>query len=92
MAGFLALMIASLRVSFRSLSMSSSDRQKHVSLTILMVHLYVAYSMAFTDAWLWHQCAIVWGIILGITVANNRILIRETAHRLLPQPESYNFE
>ncbi len=74
MVGFLLLIFFSLRVSFKSLNLSNTAEEKNISIGILLVHVYITFSMAFSDAWLWHQCAILWGFVLGISMANFRIL------------------
>ena len=74
--GFLVFLGSSLRMAFRSVSMSVTRDERFVSTTILLAQLYVVASMFLTDAWLWGQCGMLWALILGVSVANHRILAR----------------
>jgi O-antigen ligase len=72
--GFCLLIVMSLRMSLRSLSISVSEKEKSISLGILSVNIYITCSMFFSDAWLWHQCGFLWGLVLGVSMANyNRL-------------------
>jgi hypothetical protein len=33
--------------------------------------------MLMTDAWLWNQGIVLWGIILGLGMANRKILLKK---------------
>lgn len=78
MVGFMILIFFSLRLSFASVGISRTPEQKNISAGILLAHIYITFSMAFSDAWLWHQCAILWGFVLGISIANHNLLKTES--------------
>lgn len=72
--GFLIFLISSLLMGYRSLKLSENDHQRYYSLCIFLLQLYIAFSMLMSDAWLRDQCAMLWGIVLGISIANHNIV------------------
>jgi hypothetical protein len=80
-AGFTIFLISTLRMGHRSLRVSHSRLEKFFSLGILSLQVYVCFSMAVTDAWLWGQCGMLWSIILGISIANYKIIMRSQSPR-----------
>jgi O-antigen ligase len=73
--GFIVFMISSLRVSFKAFKLTIEKEEKIISLILLSIQLYVFFSMFLTDAWLWGQCGMLWGLLLGISLANYKILL-----------------
>lgn len=73
--GFIILLTSSLRISLKSNKKANSEDQKFYSLIILSLQIYIFFSMFLSDAWLWGQCGMLWGIVLGISIANYRIII-----------------
>jgi hypothetical protein len=37
--------------------------------------------MLMTDAWLWDQGIVLWGIILGLSIANRKILLEKITNK-----------
>jgi O-antigen ligase len=72
--GFVILMIASLKTGFKSVKLAVSSEQKHFSTILLTLQIYIFFSMFLTDAWLWGQCGMLWGMVMGTLIANNRII------------------
>ena len=50
------------------------ENERILSVVILFLQIYIFFSMFMTDAWLWGQCGMLWGFILGLSVANYNIL------------------
>jgi O-antigen ligase len=74
--GFVIFLVSALHLSFKSIFISVSEKQKYYSLGFLLLQVYIAVSMAMTDAWRWGQCGMLWGLVLGASVANYRIITR----------------
>jgi O-antigen ligase len=77
--GFLIFMLSSLKISFRAIKFEQSIDERIVSTIIAFLQLYIFISMFMTDAWLWGQCGMLWGFILGLSVANYKILANRAA-------------
>lgn len=76
--GFLIFLFSTLAMGYKSLRNSKNDQQRFFSLGIFLIQVYIASSMAMSDAWLWDQCAMLWGIVLGISVANYNLVKNTT--------------
>jgi O-antigen ligase len=76
--GFLIFLLSSLRMGFKSITHSKTYVQKYFSLGIFIVQIYICVSMGASDAWLWGQCGMLWSIVLGISVANYKIIMRSS--------------
>jgi O-antigen ligase len=76
---FLVFLLSTIRMALRSVTLARTKIQKYFSLGILNVKIYILFSMCMTDAWLWGQCGMLWGVILGISLANYNIILRENA-------------
>lgn len=74
MIGFLIFLISSLLMGYRNIANSKNDLQRFYSFGVFLLQLYVALSMLMTDAWIRGHCAILWGIILGVSIANHNII------------------
>ena len=72
--GFIIFLISSIRLGIKSLNLASTEQQKFYSLLILSLNIYIFYSMFLSDAWLWGQCGMLWGMILGMSIANYKII------------------
>ena len=55
--------------------------QKEVGIILYFVQIYIFISMLITDAWLWGQCGILWGISIGLILANEKILLSDRNSR-----------
>lgn len=76
--GFVYFLVATFRMNLASLRIAITDEQKFFSLLLFILQIYITISMTMTDAWLWGQCGMLWGLILGLSVANNKILLKNT--------------
>lgn len=74
--GFIIFLYTTLKMTYKSLKFSLTENQKYYSLGILLLQIYIAFSMCVTDAWLWGQCGMLWSIVLGISVANYKMIIK----------------
>lgn len=72
--GFMIFLISSIRLGLKSIHISVTGKQKFYSLLILSLQIYIFYSMFLSDAWLWGQCGLLWSLILGLSVANYKII------------------
>jgi O-antigen ligase len=73
-AGFVIFLFFLVKLGLNNIKRSSSLIEKHYSLIILFSIIYVIISMFITDAWLWGQCGLLWGIIMGSLSGTNKIL------------------
>jgi len=74
---FLFFLVASLKFSFDSIKHSKSFEDSSFSLLLFGPLIYITISMLMTDAWLWGQGIILWGIILGLNLWNRKTLIQK---------------
>jgi O-antigen ligase len=81
--GFAIFLVSTLRMGFKAVIHSKTDIQRYFSLGIFIVQVYVSFSMAVTDAWLWGQCGMLWSFVLGISVANYKMVVGQA-----PQPNT----
>ena len=75
---FLLLWIAIFKLAFKNIRNAVSVESKKYSLITLFVQVYIFISMGITDAWLWGQSAMLWGISLGILLSLYEIVRRES--------------
>ena len=71
---FLFLWIAIFKLAFKNIRNAVSAESKKYSLIILFVNVYIFISMGITDAWLWGQSGMIWGVSLGILLSVNEIV------------------
>ena len=74
--GFVIFLFSAIHLAYKSVVISVSEEQKYYSLGLLLLQVYVAVSMTMTDAWRWGQCGMLWGLILGLSCANYKIIMR----------------
>jgi len=72
--GFIILLTSSLSIALKSVKLANSEDQKFYSLIIFSLQIYIFFSMFLTDAWLWGQCGMLWGIVMGVSIANYKII------------------
>ena len=72
--GFIILLVFSLKTGFSSVKLSVTSEQKFFSTILLTLQIYIFFSMFLTDAWLWGQCGMLWGMVMGLLIANNKIV------------------
>jgi O-antigen ligase len=75
-SGFIVFLVSSFRVSFKAFKIAIKNEEKIISLILLAIQIYILFSMFLSDAWLWGQCGMLWGISLGISLVNYKILLR----------------
>jgi O-antigen ligase len=73
MIGFLIFVGAGLRTALRSMRVGPGGEGTVFALAGLAAVVYCCISMAMTDAWLWGQGIVLFGITLGLVIANSRI-------------------
>lgn len=73
--GFIIFLISVLVYSTRSLSLAQSMEEKFITYSLVWSQIYIALSMIVTDAWLWGHGIVLWGIVLGLNIANKKYLI-----------------
>lgn len=72
--GFLVLLISVIKIAFSSIRKSITKNHKFTSVLLASINIYIFFSMFLTDAWLWGQCGMLWSIILGLTIANYKLV------------------
>ena len=77
--GFIILLTSSLSIALKSVKLANTEDQKFYSLIIFSFQSYIFFSMFLTDAWLWGQCGMLWGIIMGISIANYKIITKSNS-------------
>jgi O-antigen ligase len=73
--GFLFIIYNSLSIAYKSFNLSKIMPDFRLSLILMMSLIYIIISMFMTDAWLWGQCGMLWGLFLGLLLANYKLLI-----------------
>lgn len=76
LVGFLLFLISTIAMPLRAFFNARAENQKYFSFGILLVQIYIACSMFVSDAWLWGQCGMLWSLVLGISLANYKIIVR----------------
>lgn len=72
--GFTTFLLSTITISFKALNSSQFRNQTYYSLGILILQIYVFFSMFMTDAWFFGQCGIIWSILIGLSIANYNII------------------
>ena len=76
--GFMVLILAIIRLIFQNLSLAGSSDEKLLSSILSWSLMYITISLGMTDAWLWGQGPILWGILLGLTLAHRKVLLNKS--------------
>jgi O-antigen ligase len=71
--GYFIFMLTALRIAYGAIRRVSGERAKKYAFVGAIALTYCSVSMVFTDAWLWGQGIILFGLVLGIVIANRRI-------------------
>lgn len=82
--GFIIFIVSALVINFRSIGLTVSRNDLIRTMTVLWTNVYIFISMFMTDAWIWGQGAILFGIILGLNLANRKILIEKNFPKTEP--------
>jgi O-antigen ligase len=80
--GFLIFLGSSLWMGIKSVNLAFSEEQIFYSIIILALQFYILFSMFLTDAWLWGQCGMLWGVVLGLSIANYKIITQKNKSQL----------
>lgn len=78
--GFTVFLITSLRLGYKSIKSAITEEQKTISVIIFFLQVYIALAMCISDAWLWGQCGMLWGIVLGLSIANYKIIQKQNPY------------
>lgn len=63
--GYLVFMIAAIRIAFSTIRRAEDERGRRYAVVAMTALMYIAVSMAFTDAWLWGQGIVLFALVLG---------------------------
>lgn len=72
--GFIFFLVANLKLFFKNLKLVREKSDIMRTLIICWVFVYMSASMFMTDAWLFGQQILIWGIFLGLLLSNFGIL------------------
>lgn len=72
--GFMIFMISVYKYVHFLLKKSQTYLETYYSNTIFWFVMYIIISMLMTDAWLWGQLLMLWGVILGFALSNGKII------------------
>ncbi len=73
--GFMFFIISVLVIVMRTIRLAVKKTDKIRTIILTWIFIYIFISMFMTDAWIWGQGAIVFGIVLGLNLANRRNLL-----------------
>lgn len=76
--GFILLLVSVIKLLLTNLMIASKKSDIMRTFLICWAMIYIIISMAMTDAWLFGQQVMIWGIILGLLLANFRILAKKS--------------
>lgn len=71
--GFLGFLFAAFRTAVRAVRSAPGDRGRRFAVVATVALVYCMISMFFTDAWLWGQGIVLFGIVTGIVAANAKV-------------------
>ncbi|HKI79596.1 MAG TPA: O-antigen ligase family protein [Ignavibacteriaceae bacterium] len=77
--GFMILILAIIKLIFQNLSLAGSADDNLLTSMLSWSLMYITISLGMTDAWLWGQGPILWGILLGLTLAQRKLLLNKSA-------------
>jgi O-antigen ligase len=72
--GFVIFLISTIVFAIKSYLISKSVEELFYSEIILWLTLYTLFSMIITDAWLWGHGIVLWGLLIGMSIANRKII------------------
>lgn len=76
--GFFIFIFSYLKLLLRTIKLPSEKNDIIRTLIISSALLYISISMFMTDAWLFGQQVVIWGIFLGLLVANYSLLQKKS--------------
>lgn len=83
--GFMIFIFSALKYVFTTIKKSQSLEGKQYALVGAIGLVYCVVSMLFTDAWLSGQCLMLFGIVLGLNIAINKITVNNSAEHSCAQ-------
>jgi len=75
-AGFVLMIIMIIRTAFGNVKKARNEDEKLLSTILLWILIYIAVSLAITDAWFWGVGIIVWGFFIGLMLGLKKIVER----------------
>jgi O-antigen ligase len=72
--GFIIFLSSMLSFAYSSIKNSITKEDFLISILLFFALIYVTISLAMTDAWLWGQQLMLWGLLLGLCFSNSKIL------------------
>ncbi|MBK7105835.1 MAG: O-antigen ligase family protein [Ignavibacteriae bacterium] len=78
--GFIFLVFTIIKIGIKELNLVSKPDDAKITVVIIGIQLYILISMFMTDAWLWGQQVVLWGITLGMSVSNYNLLLANMKH------------
>jgi len=67
--GFSVLLFGMYRIAVSNFSLCETENQKTYALVLFAGLVYIGCSMLITDAWLWGQGIVLWGLVLASVVS-----------------------
>lgn len=75
LVGFFFLLYSIIKMNYKALKLSKTSAERHISFSLLSFQVFIIFSLVFTDAWLWGQCGMLWGLLVGLSIANYKLLM-----------------
>lgn len=76
-SGFLFLLFSVIRISFQTLKLAVTNEELLITNMLVWSTIYIYFSMFMSDAWLWGQGGMLWGILMGLLFADRKILLKK---------------
>lgn len=77
LAGFLFLLFSVIRISFQTMKLAVTNEELLITNILVWSTIYIYFSMFMSDAWLWGQGGMLWGILMGLLFADRKILLKK---------------
>lgn len=71
--GFLFFMTVAVRHAFAAVRSAIDEEHRRIAFVSASALTYICISMLVTDAWLWGQLIVLFGLVLGVVCANARM-------------------
>jgi len=72
--GFIVFLTSTILFAIKNYLNSKSNKELFYSEIIMWLTLYTLFSMVITDAWLWGHGIVLWGLLIGMSIANQKII------------------
>ncbi|MFO7447599.1 MAG: O-antigen ligase family protein [Ignavibacteriaceae bacterium] len=70
---FFVFIVAVIRHVFRTIKKSKNTEELSLMMIVNWPLIYISISLFMTDAWLWGKGVVLWGILIGLSMAVNRL-------------------